>query len=121
MSKLQQAQSQALSAPAQATPDETRTPAGSNYGDVTPSGNDPFRGAEMERDVLPASADFSRPPEAVDPSFEPASAPGALPGTSREERIRLAAHARYERRGGLEGDALQDWLDAEAEIDRLDR
>lgn len=45
----------------------TRTSAGSNYGDYAPDPRgtpyrDPSRGAELERDVLPPQADFSRPP-----------------------------------------------------------
>lgn len=37
---------------------------------------------------------------------------------SREEAIRRAAYEAYERRGGQGGDERQDWLDAEAEVDR---
>jgi hypothetical protein len=37
---------------------------------------------------------------------------------SREEAIRRAAYEAYERRGGQGGDEHQDWLDAEAEVDR---
>lgn len=104
--------------------DADRTLAGSNYGDVTPSGDDPFRGAELERDALPADADFSRRAGPGTPGAEPEIVPDAVPGPdtqatelSREERIRRAAHARYEQRGGIDGHAVQDWLEAEAEID----
>lgn len=41
---------------------------------------------------------------------------------SPEERVRLIAEAAYfraERRGFAEGDALEDWIAAEAEIDAL--
>lgn len=43
---------------------ERRTPAGSNYGDVVPASprHDPSRGAELERDAMPATADFGKPP-----------------------------------------------------------
>ncbi|MBL8301791.1 MAG: DUF2934 domain-containing protein [Ideonella sp.] len=118
MSKLPQAQSSPAT-------DETRTLAGSNYGDVKPSGGDPSRGAEMERDALPHDADFSRPLQPGGNSPDPGSTPGedrapgtAAADTSREERIRQAAHARYQQRGGIGGDAVQDWIEAEAEIDR---
>lgn len=124
MSKLPQAQPELPSVPSPAT-DETRTLAGSNYGDVKPTGNDPSRGAEMERDALPHDADFSRRLLPGGNSPDPASTPGedrshdgTPAATSREERIRRAAHARYEQRGGIGGDAMQDWLDAEAEVDR---
>jgi hypothetical protein len=35
----------------------------------------------------------------------------------REVRIRSAAYAAYLRRGGESGDAVQDWLEAEREVD----
>jgi hypothetical protein len=37
---------------------------------------------------------------------------------SREEAIRRGAYEAYERRGGQGGNEQQDWLDAEAEVDR---
>ena len=40
---------------------------------------------------------------------------------SREERVRQAAYRRYQERGGTHGNDAQDWLDAEAEIDRSSR
>lgn len=36
---------------------------------------------------------------------------------SRETRIRRAAYDAYLRRGGESGDEIQDWLDAEAQVD----
>lgn len=39
-------------------------------------------------------------------------------GHDREEEIRQAAYAAYERRGGTDGDTVQDWLDAEAQWER---
>lgn len=39
---------------------------------------------------------------------------------TREERIREAAHRRFEARAGAAGSAHQDWLDAEAEIKAAD-
>lgn len=101
-----------------------RTAAGSNYGDVRPRSNDPSRGSEMERDALPPGADFSRPP-ATSNDVGHEVAPGKLkPGdtatdseATRLERIKLAAYARYEQRGQGSRNALDDWLDAEAEVD----
>jgi hypothetical protein len=46
----------------------------------------------------------------------------ANPATrSREERVRDAAYRRYESRGDAPGDDVQDWIDAEEEVDRTDR
>lgn len=39
---------------------------------------------------------------------------------SIEERIRLRAHQIYLQRGGREGSELDDWLQAEAEINRAE-
>lgn len=51
---------------------------------------------------------------------EPAAATAAFldPGT-RNEMIARAAYFRAEHRGFAEGCALQDWLEAEAEIDAM--
>ena len=38
----------------------------------------------------------------------------------REERIREAAYQRYRQRGDRAGEAMDDWLAAEAEIDEAD-
>jgi hypothetical protein len=38
------------------------------------------------------------------------------PGDDREERIRMAAYFRAERRGFVRGYELEDWLAAEAEV-----
>jgi Protein of unknown function (DUF2934) len=46
----------------------------------------------------------------------PAGASNEL-SAGREERIRQAAYRRFESRGGAQGDPLQDWLEAEAEVD----
>ena len=45
-----------------------------------------------------------------------------FPGSkaSRVERIRARAYERYQRRGGNGECALDDWLQAEAEVDALD-
>lgn len=42
---------------------------------------------------------------------------GESPQDSREERIRRAAYRRYEARSGGPGDPVDDWLQAEAEVD----
>lgn len=39
----------------------------------------------------------------------------------REQRIREAAYLRAERRGFAPGHELEDWLDAEQEVDRASR
>jgi hypothetical protein len=41
-------------------------------------------------------------------------------GAEREERIREAAYQRYRQRGDRAGEAMDDWLAAEAEIDEAD-
>lgn len=60
--------------------------------------------------VLPDSA----PNEAADPSaaMEPSH-------EERHEMVRVAAYYRAERRGFAPGGAERDWLEAEADIDRL--
>ena len=40
------------------------------------------------------------------------------PQQTREALIRLAAYSFYERRGFIEGHEIEDWLQAEMEIDR---
>lgn len=45
-----------------------------------------------------------------------AAAPAASP-RSRFERIAQRAYAIYERRGGEDGSSMDDWLQAEREID----
>jgi len=52
----------------------------------------------------------------------PAKAAPAMGGVTPEQRYRMicdAAYFRAERRGFVGGNALQDWLDAESEIDEL--
>ena len=43
--------------------------------------------------------------------------PGMMEGLSREERIRLIAYLRAEKRGFNGGDEMEDWLEAEREVD----
>jgi hypothetical protein len=42
---------------------------------------------------------------------------GSEDAASREARIRRAAYDAYVRRGGAPGDDVQDWLDAEKQVD----
>jgi len=46
-------------------------------------------------------------------------APGAVGPKERRHRIAEAAYLRAEHRGFLPGCELQDWLEAEAEVDKL--
>ena len=60
--------------------------------------------------------------QAVLPSSDAAALQQTMQGESadpaaREERVRYAAYEAYLRRNGAPGDELQDWLDAEAQID----
>ena len=48
-----------------------------------------------------------------------AAAPGAISPEERYDRVANAAYLRAEHRGFLPGWELQDWLDAEGEIDTL--
>jgi hypothetical protein len=48
-----------------------------------------------------------------------AATPAAIGPEERYESVAKAAYLRAERRGFLPGCELQDWLDAEAEIDKL--
>ena len=48
-----------------------------------------------------------------------AQAPGAVSPKDRYHSIAEAAYLRAERRGFLPGCELQDWLEAEAEVDKL--
>jgi len=49
---------------------------------------------------------------------EPAEGAAPSPAGSRDEAIRRAAYDAYQRRGGEAGHETEDWLEAEAEIDR---
>ena len=40
-------------------------------------------------------------------------------GIDREQRVREAAYHRYEARGSVDGHALEDWLNAEADVEHL--
>lgn len=47
----------------------------------------------------------------------PTAPPPASESAAREARVRLAAYARYEKRGAESGHDVEDWLAAEAEIE----
>ncbi len=75
-----------------------------------------------------AIAGKTKPLAKAKPANKSAPAPRARPGTrkkggaSPEQRsyyIEIAAYYIAERRGFASGDPLQDWVEAEAEIDRL--
>lgn len=61
--------------------------------------------------------------EDLTPESNREPAEGATPSHagSREETIRRAAYDAYQRRGGEAGHETEDWLEAEAEIDRQAR
>jgi hypothetical protein len=55
----------------------------------------------------------------VEKKQEPAQSAGSMSDAEkREAMIRIAAYTFYERRGFVSGDDLEDWLQAEMEIDR---
>ena len=68
-----------------------------------------------KRTVRPAQVEAATPPQALDPIAE-----DSLPATAgdRAERVRLAAYALYEQRGCGDGHDFDDWLTAEALVDR---
>lgn len=73
------------------------------------SKNDDSAALGLKEDLTPTP---QREPEADgQPRRDPAD---------REAAIRRAAYEAYERRGGESGHETQDWLDAEAEVDRQD-
>lgn len=61
----------------------------------------------------------STPETAAEPGLSvTASADRALPDEQRERAIREAAYARFEARGCVYGHALEDWLEAEAQVEQ---
>lgn len=54
--------------------------------------------------------------EAESAVTDDASAP--VEGESREGAIRRAAHEAYQHRGGAPGSDIEDWLEAEAQVER---
>jgi hypothetical protein len=67
-------------------------------------------------ELVPSSESVSAPSDGRD---NPAStlAFTGKPSESRMERIARRAHEIYEARGGQHGKAMEDWLQAEREID----
>ena len=63
----------------------------------------------------------TKPREAVaaKPTRARKSKPAAIPQEQRRNYIEVAAYYIAARRGFAPGDTLQDWIDAETEIDRL--
>ncbi len=55
------------------------------------------------------------PEYATAPLDAAANVASSLSEADRDEQIRQIAYAAYERRGEQDGDAIQDWLAAEAE------
>ena len=66
-------------------------------------------------------APSTQPKEAASDRRDAAPQSGrSAAGAEREERIREAAYQRYRQRGDRAGEAMDDWLAAEAEIDEAD-
>lgn len=65
-----------------------------------------------------AAADHANPSGSASSESETDNAVPAPQEGSREEAVRRAAYAAYERRGGSAGSDVDDWLEAEAEVDR---
>lgn len=72
----------------------------------------------MSKNPLKRSSDLTPSTRKGGPSDPPRPEAPADEPASREEAIRRAAYAAYERRGGEAGNEKQDWLDAETEVDR---
>ena len=62
-------------------------------------------------DALPTEA------EVMAGDLESAAAPAEGIDDDRERRIREAAYAAYERRGGAPGNEIDDWLEGERSVD----
>jgi hypothetical protein len=63
-------------------------------------------------------SDFVDKASGVDDRSPPAISAAQSSPEMRESMIRLAAYSFYERRGLVGGDELEDWLQAEMEVDR---
>jgi len=73
----------------------------------------PTEGSRMGRE---ANKTTDYPGEAESAVTDDASAP--VEGESREGAIRRAAHEAYQHRGGAPGSDIEDWLEAEAQVER---
>lgn len=58
-------------------------------------------------------------PSTVSPTADPAEAGASPPDLARDAVIRLHAYNLWERRGRRHGGAMEDWLQAEAELAHL--
>ena len=75
-------------------------------------------------EVPPVGAGSSDKGEAPEVAETGSTGQRSSPGDdalSREQRVREEAYRRYQARGDQPGDPLDDWLEAEAGIDRVDR
>ena len=81
--------------------------------------NPPANAASTSPSVADNGADDAGGVEqqTADISSSDQASPALRSQYSREEAIRQAAYAAYERRGSTGGNEVQDWLDAEAEVD----
>ena len=69
-----------------------------------------------------SKAQTASPTSVQEPLDENTEAGTGIDPPNREERIRQAAHRRYEARGNNEGGHQErDWLDAEEEVDGEER
>jgi hypothetical protein len=75
----------------------------------------PAEGSRMGREANKA---HGYPGEAEQASGDAPQAPPPTQGGDREEAIRHAAYEAYQRRGGASGSETDDWLEAEAQVDR---
>ena len=57
-------------------------------------------------------------PSALETQQAPSDPKGPASDETREAMVRLVAYRFYERRGFVSGSELQDWLEAEMEVDR---
>lgn len=51
-------------------------------------------------------------------SADALAGPGSMPVVGREDRVRQTAYFFYEARGRIHGHEMEDWLRAEAEVER---
>lgn len=72
-------------------------------------------GADDHGEAPPAPAPVDRGPY---PFPTQANHPKTAEERSREQRVREAAHRRFVERGRQDGSDVQDWLEAEREVDR---
>lgn len=92
--------------------------------DVAPARTKPASKTKVAAKPAPAAKPKPAPKavqkEAVAKPAKPrAKKPGAVPAEQRRNYIEMAAYYIAERRGFAPGDPLEDWIRAEAEIDRL--